>query len=68
MEQDGQNGTITLKSKYEFYINYDILGKIGTNYLLVRDKNNETIPALMHLFDFNQNFYNHHNYHLFFFF
>ena len=67
LEQDGQNGTITLKSKYEFYINYDILGKIGTNYLLVRDKNNETIPALMYLFDFNNNifikkYYLNHNY------
>ena len=53
INQDEQTGEISLKNTYEFYKNFDIIGKICTNYLLVLDKNIETIPTILHLFDFN---------------
>ena len=53
INQDEQTGEISLKNTYEFYKNFDIIGKICTNYLLVLDKNVETIPTILHLFVFN---------------
>ena len=57
IEQKEKTGEITLKSMYEFYKNLDIIGKIGSYYLLVIDKNNETIPSIMNLFDFKNNIF-----------
>ena len=57
LNQDEKTGEITLKDQYEFYKNYEVIGKISSNYLLVVDKNNETIPTLMSLFDFNKNMF-----------
>ena len=55
LEQNEKTGELKLKDKYEFYKNYDIIGKIGTYYLLIIDKNIETVPTLIHIFDYNQN-------------
>ena len=57
IEQNEKTGEITLKSMYEFYKNLDIIGKIGSYYLLVIDKNNDTIPSIMSLFDFKKNIF-----------
>ena len=57
INQDEKTGEISLTSSYEFYKNFDIIGKISTYYLLIIDKNNETIPTIMHLFDFNKNMF-----------
>ena len=57
LNQDEKTGEITLKDQYEFYKNFEVIGKISSNYLLVVDKNNETIPTLMSLFDFNKNMF-----------
>jgi hypothetical protein len=57
LKQDEKTGEITLKDKYEFYKNFEVIGKISCYYLLVVDKNNETIPTLMSLFDFNKNMF-----------
>ena len=57
IEQKEKTGEIALKSMYEFYKNLDIIGKIGSYYLLVIDKNNETIPSIMNLFDFKNNIF-----------
>ena len=53
LNQDEKTSEISLKSTYEFYKNFDIIGKICTHYLLVIDKNIETIPMILHLFDYN---------------
>ena len=50
-----ETGKIILKNKYEFYKNFDILGKINSYQLLLVDKNYEISPTLIHLFDFNTN-------------
>ena len=55
LEENETPGELSLKDKYEFYKNYDIIGKIGTYYLIIIDKNIETVPTLMHIFDYNQN-------------
>ena len=57
LDQDQKTGEITLKDKYEFYKNLDVIGKISSYYLLVIDKNNETIPSIMSLFDFKNNIF-----------
>ena len=57
LNQDEKTGEITLKDKYEFYKNLDVIGKISSYYLLVIDKNNETIPSIMSLFDFKKNIF-----------
>ena len=54
LEQE-ETGKIVLKNKYEFYKNFDILGKINSYQLLLVDKNYESSPTLIHLFDFNTN-------------
>ena len=54
LEQE-EAGKIVLKNKYEFYKNFDILGKINSYQLLLVDKNYESSPTLIHLFDFNTN-------------
>ena len=54
IDQDEKTDEITLKSMYEFYQDFDIIGRIGTYYLLIIDKNTETIPTIMHLFDYNK--------------
>ena len=57
LNQDEKTGEITLKDKYEFYKNLDVIGRISSYYLLVIDKNNETIPSVMSLFDFKKNIF-----------
>ena len=57
LNQNEKTGEISSKSIYEFYKNFDIIGKICSYYLLVVDKNTETIPSLMHLFDFKNNIF-----------
>ena len=54
LEHDQNTGNICLKSKYEFYKNFEVLGKISAFHLLVIDKNNDNIPTLLHLFDFHK--------------
>ena len=54
LEQE-ESGKIIMKNKYEFYKNFDILGKINSYQLLLVDKNFESSPTLIHLFDFNTN-------------
>ena len=50
-----KSGKIILKNKFEFYKNFDILGKINSYLLLVVDKNIENLPTLISLFDFSTN-------------
>ena len=55
VEHDEKSDKIILKNKYEFYKNFDILGKIYSNLLFIVDKNKENLPTVISLFDFNAN-------------
>ena len=55
LEQDKDTKKINIKSKYEFYKNFEVLGKVSAYHLLVVDKNKENLPTIMYLFDFNKN-------------
>ena len=53
--KDKDTKKINIKSKYEFYKNFEVLGKVSAYHLLVVDKNKENLPTIMYLFDFNKN-------------
>ena len=55
LEYEDKTGKIILKNKYNFYKNFDVLGKINSYLLLVVDKNNDHLPTLVSLFDFSIN-------------
>ena len=55
LEHDEKTDKIILKNKYEFHKNFDILGKIYSNQLFIVDKNNENLPTIISIFDFNTN-------------
>ena len=55
LEQEEKDGKIKLKNRFDFYKNFDILGKINSYFLLVVDKNIESLPTLISLFDFSTN-------------
>ena len=55
LEQDKDTKKINIKSKYGFYKNFEVLGKVSAYHLLVVDKNKENLPTIMYLFDFNKN-------------
>ena len=55
LEQEEKSGKINILNKYEFYKNFDILGKLNSYLLLIVDKNAEIFPTIISLFDFNTN-------------
>lgn len=55
IELDTDKDSIKLKNVYEFYKNFDILGKINSSQILLVNKNIESKPTLIYLFDINTN-------------
>ena len=55
IELDTDKDSIKLKNIYEFYKNFDILGKVNSSQILLVNKNIESKPTLIYLFDINTN-------------
>ena len=55
LEYEQKTGKISLKNKYQFFKNLDILGKVNSYSILVADKNIEGSTTLISLFDFSSN-------------